>query len=80
MNNPEGGNRSNMPNMKVVKGLLAILLGIILIVSASRIVLHIVLFATGIMLTYYGLVILNMKQATDYIDHVIGKIRQFLGR
>ncbi len=71
-------NKPAIPNLDTVKGILALVFGLLLLGVAFKIILHVVLFVTGFMLIYYGLAVLKIKQATDYIDIVIAKIKRTL--
>ena len=73
-----GNDKITSPNFNTLKGTLAIIFGVMFIVLAYKIVLNIIFFAAGLMLVYYGLMILNVKQATDYIDKAVGKIKKLL--
>jgi len=66
-----------IPNIKAIKGLLSVIFGLVLIIFASSIVLQITLFMTGAFLIYYGLVLLEMKQAVSYLDRIINTIKSF---
>lgn len=66
---------SNMPNMNVMKGLLAVIFGLMFIVFAAKIILNIIFFIAGIGLIYYGLRVLDMRQATEYLDKIFEKVR-----
>jgi len=70
---------SKMPNMNVIKGLLSIIFGVMFVVFAYKIILNVIFFVTGMMLVYYGLAVLNMKQATDYVDQIVNRIRRLFG-
>lgn len=64
----------------MVKGLGALIVGILLILCSFKMILHILLFIGGAFLIYYGLVILQIKQATDYINFVIDKLKSLLSK
>ena len=68
----------NIPDLNVVKGILAIIFGAIFIGLAYRIILSIILFVTGLMLIYYGLAILNVKKVTECIDQVIAQVKRLM--
>ncbi|MBX9831389.1 hypothetical protein K2X40_05500 [Candidatus Babeliales bacterium] len=70
----------NMPNLGVVKGLLAVIGGVVLVFFAFKMIFQIACFVTGFLLIYYGLALLNIKQATDYIDFFLVKIRKLFGK
>ena len=87
MNNSsnENGNASkekkeqNMPNMSALKGLLAIIFGIIGIVLAYKIIISVMLFFAGFILLYYGIGVLKLTAVTKSIDDIIQKIRKAIG-
>ncbi len=70
----------NTPNLEIVKGLLAVIGGVVLVFFAFKMIFQIVCFVTGFLLIYYGLAILNIKQATDYIDQFLAKVKSIFGR
>lgn len=76
MNNGQGNNQ--WPNMDVVKGLLALIFGCMFMVLAYRIILNVILFSAGLLLVYYGLLLLKMKQAIDFADQLGQKIKRLL--
>ena len=80
MRREQGSNRGNkrscVPNAGTVKGILAIIFGTLLIILAHNIVLKMIFFICGCLFVYYGLVVLKVKQVTDYIDTVVEKIRR----
>jgi hypothetical protein len=63
----------NMPNMRVVKGLLATSLGVIFMLYAYKMIIHVILFTTGALLVYYGLLMLNIPVVTN----VLHKVKSF---
>ena len=71
---PQG--KSNIPNLNVIKGLLAIIFGLAFMVWAYKIIFNMALFVVGGMLIYYGLVILKIKQVTDLIDQMVAKVKR----
>lgn len=66
----------NVPNMNVIKGLLAIIFGLAFMIWAYKIIFNVIIFVIGAMLIYYGLVILKIKQVTDFIDGVVVKVKR----
>ena len=62
-------------NMGVLRGLLALLGGLIFIVFAYQIILNVLLCLTGLVLIDYGLRVLHVKSVTDYIDAILAKLR-----
>ena len=78
MNRPQKSSSGDpMPNMDVLKGLLAIVFGLMFVVFAAKIILNVIFFIAGIALVYYGLRVLNLRQATDYVDRIFARIKQF---
>ena len=89
MENPrkefESHNETPQPHRKVesennytVKGILAIVFGLFLVVLAHKIILRMIFFTSGILFIYYGLVTLKIKQATGLSDRIVNKIRHLL--
>lgn len=72
----QGPSGDPMPNMNVVKGLLAIIFGLMFVVFAAKIILNIIFFIAGVALVYYGLRVLNLRQATDYIEKVFAQLKR----
>lgn len=66
----------NVPNLNVIKGLLAIIFGLAFMIWAYKIIFNVIIFVIGAILIYYGLVILRVKQVTNLIDQMIGKIKK----
>jgi hypothetical protein len=58
----EGEDVSNnqLPDMSTLKGLAAVIIGIILIALAHSIIIHMMLFVSGLLLMYYGFNLLNI--------------------
>ncbi len=52
---------TGMPDLRIVKGLIAVMLGIICIMLAHSIIIKMVCFIVGLFLIYYGLSILNIQ-------------------
>lgn len=66
----------NLPDLTVVKGLLATTLGTILILAAYKIILQAIFFSAGILLVYYGLSMLNVPS----INHFFGSIKSHFNK
>ncbi len=66
----------NMPNMKMIKGILATAVGIIFMLYAYKMIVHVILFTTGALLVYYGLLMLNIPAVTS----VLHKVKSFLSK
>jgi hypothetical protein len=60
----------NMPNMNMIKGLIATLLGIILIFYSYHIIVHALLFVSGFLFVFYGLRLLDIPAVNRVLDHV----------
>lgn len=51
-----------MPNLSVVKGILAIVFGCMFIIMSYSIIIRMTLFTAGLFLIYYGIKMLNVPQ------------------
>ncbi len=69
-----------MPNSETLKGLGAIIAGVILVVWASFIIVPLMVCLLGFMLIYYGLGVLKMHKAKAYCDKICGKIKHIFGQ
>ncbi|MFH1831187.1 MAG: hypothetical protein ABH827_00120 [bacterium] len=78
--NGTDGNKPSIPNLNIIKGILAIIFGLVFVIWAYKIIFDMILFIAGAMLIYYGLVILKVKPITDVIDHVAAKIKNILSQ
>jgi hypothetical protein len=67
----------DLPNMKVVKGLLAVFLGVLCLMLAHKVIVSMMVFIAGLGLVYYGLVMLNMTQVTNFLDMCLAKVKIF---
>jgi|GEM_PF-1647997 uncharacterized membrane protein HdeD (DUF308 family) len=63
-----------------IKGLSAILGGIVLIYAFKISIIYIIPFMLGAFLIYYGFAELKVTPVTDFIDNVIKKIRQVISK
>jgi len=71
------GEKMQLPNADTIKGLVAIVVGIVLLVATSyKLLLSVAFFCCGVVLTYRGLQWLKLKQATDFIDTVVGSLKK----
>jgi hypothetical protein len=61
-----------------IAGLLAIIAGLILITFTYEILVNLILFSTGAILIYVGLIKLHVKPVTDFINKMGAKIKKFL--
>jgi hypothetical protein len=76
----EGGNKVNccdLPNMNVIKGLVAIFLGTLFVLIAHKVIMQTLLFVGGLALIYYGLVTLDITQINVALKIAVEKIRTF---
>lgn len=71
MNNQENG---SCCNQEMIKGIVALSVGIICIALAYKIILHAILFMIGLVLVYYGLSMLKMDHITSWVDGAMKKI------
>lgn len=77
MNNEKKENCCDLPNMNVIKGLVAIFLGTLFVLIAHKIIVQTMLFIGGLSLIYYGFVTLNITQINDALRIIVDKIRSF---
>jgi hypothetical protein len=59
-----------MPNMKIIKGIIATALGVIFMLYAYKMIVHVILFTAGALLVYYGLLMLNIPVVTKVLHQV----------
>ncbi len=71
------GNGSSC-NTDVIKGIVALVIGVILIALAYKVILQILFFFCGLFLVYYGLTMLKMEQVRVAIDNTLQTIKQHL--
>jgi len=69
---------SGGPNIEVVKGLLAIILGVIFIAFAHQVIVGVSLLLVGLILIYYGLRMLKITWVTKSIEEIIKKFHGLL--
>lgn len=73
------GSCGNGPcNSDVIKGIVALVIGVILIALAYTVILKILFFFTGLFLVYYGLAMLKMEQVRVTIDKALQSIKEHL--
>jgi len=71
------GKKMQLPNADTIKGLIAVVVGVVLLVATSyKLLLSVVFFCCGVVLTYRGLQWLKLKQVTDFIDTVVGNLKK----
>lgn len=73
----QNNNCCDLPNINVIKGLVAIFLGTLFILIAHKIIVHALLLVSGFGLIYYGLATLNINQINDAIKWTMTKSRDF---
>ena len=69
------GQQHSMPSGHMVRGIVALLFGIMFLIVASQILLNVLFCLTGLVLIDFGLRVLKIHQVTDYIDCVLAKLR-----
>lgn len=74
----DGNNNGSMPDLNVLKGALAVIFGIVLIVVSFEVILKVLCLIAGIALIYVGLVLLNMRQAIGFVDVIMERIKRLL--
>ncbi len=65
-------------NADVIKGIVALVIGAILIALAYKVILQILFFFFGLFLVYYGLTMLKMEQVRVAIDSTLQTIKQHM--
>jgi threonine/homoserine/homoserine lactone efflux protein len=65
-------------NAEVIKGIVALVIGVILIALAYKVILQILFFFCGLFLVYYGLAMLKMEQVRVAIDSSLQTIKQHM--
>ena len=69
-------NGKELPNMTVVKGLLAITFGLVLIMFAYNIILRMVFFVCGLGLLYYGFKTLDLPALKTFFETLQVQIKK----
>ena len=73
------GSCGNGPcNSDSIKGIVALIIGVILIALAYKVILHILFFFCGLFLVYYGLAMLKMEQVRVSIDGFLQTLKEHL--
>lgn len=73
------GSCGNGPcNSDTIKGIAALVIGVILIALAYDVIFKILFFFSGLFLVYYGLAMLKMEQVRITIDNALQVIKQHL--
>jgi threonine/homoserine/homoserine lactone efflux protein len=55
-------------NMDMIKGWVAVVIGIIFVLSAFKVILSVLSLLCGFLLVYYGLVVLRFDKVTSYVN------------
>ena len=69
-------NGKDLPNMNVVKGLLAITFGLIFVMFAYNIILRMIFFTCGLGLLYYGFKVLDLPALKHFFTTVQAQIKK----
>ncbi len=67
----------NMPNIRMIKGLVATLVGLVLIVLSWGVILRMLLFCCGAFLLYHGVRMLDVqafRTLTDTVKYYVNKL------
>lgn len=62
--------------LTIIKGWFALILGVIFILFASKIIIRILALLCGLILIYYGLVILKVEKITQYISEKVRNLKK----
>lgn len=65
-----------MPVQQLIRGVLAVCLGLLFLGFAYRVIIRIVIFGLGLGLMYYGLRVLGVTQVTTKIDGLVARIKR----
>jgi sulfite exporter TauE/SafE len=65
-------------NSDAIKGIVALVIGVILIALAYKVILQVLFFFSGLFLVYYGLSMLKMEQVRVSIDNILHSIKEHL--
>ncbi len=68
----------NLPDMTVIKGIIAVCLGIILIICSYSIMLRMLCFVAGALLVYYGVCLLNIPAINNALSYIKTHIQKVL--
>ena len=69
---------NGLHNIAALKGLFAVIMGLMLIVFSYGVILKMILFSLGFLLLYYGLQTLNIKALESALHTVHSHIKRFL--
>ena len=70
-------NGKELPNMTVIRGLLAVTFGLVLIMFAYNIILRMIFFVSGMALLYYGFKTLELPALKTFFATMQTQIRKF---
>ena len=62
-------------HLSLIKGLIALIFGISLIYLSHKLIINIIVFSAGLLLIYYGLIMLKLRKITDFIDGIVARLR-----
>jgi len=65
-------------DIRFIKGLIAITLGVILIIFSHKVILEMICFIGGLVLVYAGMAMLELQRAVSAIDSAIAKIKKLI--
>lgn len=65
-------------NQEMIKGIVALSVGVVCIALAYKIILYAILFMVGLVLVYYGLSMLKIDQITNWVDSAMKKLHGLL--
>ena len=63
-------------NSRILWGVLALVIGFILIIQAREIIGNLILLIIGLFVIYYALYLLKLNKITDFVDGVVEKVKK----
>jgi hypothetical protein len=70
-------NDKETPNMNLIKGLIATVIGFMLLLFAYSIILRMIFFTCGVLLIYYGLNMLNIPAISKVLTTIKVQLQRF---
>lgn len=70
-------NDKETPNMNLIKGLIATVIGFMLLLFAYSIILRMIFFTCGVLLIYYGLNMLNIPAISKVLATIKVQLQRF---
>jgi len=65
-----------LKHLSTIKGLGAMLFGVALVYTAHEVFINLIVFTSGVLLIYYAMVELKLRVVTNFVDHLIRRLRK----